>query len=131
MKIERLQKDCKEEYKMISEKSLCDIIANWIQPKIDEYGSSGGWYTVGSGANGSYWILYYKLGLHARTICERLCYDDKNDCIGYDIWTWYGDNVNIKIRKDSVEFIEGSEFEHFSKEEIRDLYDKIKNYIMH
>ena len=40
-------------------------------------------------------------------------------------------NVNIKIRENSIEFIEDSNFQGFSKEEIEDLYDVLKNHIMY
>ena len=112
---------------MISKETLQYIITNWLQPKIDEYEPSGEIWCFGWDALSFGWDLYSGADRWISTIGVRVCYDDKNDCVGYDIWSYDRANTNIKIRKDSIEFIEDSEFKDFSKEEIRDLYDKIKN----
>ena len=120
-------KDNSEKSKMISKEALQYIITKWLQPKIDEYEPSGEIWCFGWDACSFGWDLYSGADRWISTIGVRVCYDDKNDCVGYDIWTDDRRNANIKIRRNSIEFIEESEFKDFSKEEIRDLYDKIKN----
>ena len=120
-------KDNSEKSKMISKEALQYIITSWLRPKIDKYEPSGEIWCFGWDACSFGWDLYSGADRWISTIGVRVCYDDKNDCVGYDIWSYDRGNTNIKIRKDSIEFIEDSEFKDFSKEEIRDLYDKIKN----
>ena len=111
---------------MISKESLQYIIFEWIKPKLDKCVASGGRCLSGLDAIGFYLYLNYGVGRRHRQIgVQSVSYADEH--LGYDIWIWRGDNVNIRIRKDSIEFIENSKFEDFSKEEMRDLYNKIKN----
>lgn len=117
--------------KMITKDTLYDIMRSWVKPIIDNVESLGGGWNYGSHAGGFYWHLYVGVGSRARTIGARLCYDNEKAIVGYDIYTNYSKNVNIKIRENSIEFIEDPIFHDFTKEEIEDLYDVLKNHIMH
>ena len=117
--------------KMITKDTLYDIMSSWLKPIIDNVESSGGDWNGGSVAGGFCWGLYSGVGYRHRYIGARVCRDNEKAIVGYDICTYDMDNVNIKIRGDSIEFIEDSDFQCFSKEEIEDLYDVLKNHIMH
>ena len=109
--------------KMITKGALYDIMHSWVKPIIDNVESLGGSWGYGSAAGGFYWSL------RSGGIGAHLCYDDEKVIVGYDIYTNYVNNVNIKIRENSIEFIEDSNFEGFSKEEIEDLYYKITKHM--
>lgn len=111
--------------KMLTKNVLYDIMCSWVKPIIDNVESLGGNWGYGSAAGGFYWSL------RSGGIGAHLCYDDEKVIVGYDIYTNYSKNVNIKIRENSIELIEDSNFHDFTKEEIEDLYDKLKNHIMH
>lgn len=112
---------------MITKDSLHNIMFEWITSELDECVASGGYWSYGSIAGGFYWSLSHGVGARFRHIGERSCYGDEH--LGYDIWTDDRGNVNIKIRKDSIEFIENSKFEDFSKEDMKELYYKITNHM--
>lgn len=118
--------DSIKEIEIITKNDLHDIMFEWIKPKLDEYELSGDRWHDGSAVGGFFWYLYNDIGGPIRNVGTHLCYDVNNIIIGYDIWTCEPENVNIEIRKDSIDFIEDSEFEDFSKEEMKNLYDKIK-----
>lgn len=120
-----------EDSKMITKDILYDIMRSWVKPIIDNVESLGGGWHGGSGAGGFYWNLFSGVGYRYRNVGARLCYDNEKVIVGYDIYTNYFKNVNIKIRENSIEFIEDSNFKCFTKEEIEDLYDKLKNHIIH
>ena len=82
-------------------------------------------------AGGFCWDLGDGVGRRYRAIGVHVCYDNEKTIVGYDICTEDMGNVNIKIRENSIEFIEDSNFQGFSKEEIEDLYDVLKNHIMY
>ena len=115
--------------KMITKDTLYDIMRSWVKPIIDNVESLGGGWHYGSFASGFDWYLDNGVGSRYRTVGARLCYDNEKVIVGYDIYTNYVNNVNIKIRENSIEFIEDSNFEGFSKEEIEDLYYKITNHM--
>ena len=115
--------------KMITKDTLYDIMSSWVKPIIDNFESLGGHWTNGSLVDGFYWTLFGGVGCRYRAIGTNICYDNEKVIVGYDIWTGGSENVNIKIRENSIEFIEDSNFQGFSKEEIEDLYDKIKSRI--
>ena len=115
--------------KMITKVTLYDIMSSWLKPFIDNVESSGGDWNGGSVAGGFCWGLYSGVGYRHRYIGARVCCDNEKTIVGYDICTEDMGNVNIKIRENSIEFIEDSNFQGFSKEEIEDLYDKIKSRI--
>ena len=115
--------------KMITKGTLYDIMRSWLKPIIDNVESLGGYWNFGSSAGGFGWILHSGVGIRHRSIGARLCYDNEKAIVGYDIYTNYSKNVNIKIRENSIEFIEDSNFQGFSKEEIEDLYYKITNHM--
>ena len=117
--------------KMITKDVLYDIMCSWVKPIIDNVESLGGGWHYGSFAGGFDWYLDNGVGSRYRTVGARLCYDNEKTIVGYDIYTNYVNNVNIKIRENSIEFIEDSIFHDFTKEEIEDLYDVLKNHIMH
>ena len=117
--------------KMLTKDVLYDIMCSWVKPIIDNVESLGGHWNNGSDAGGFYWGLYYGVGSRRRIIGTRLCYNNEKVIVGYDIYTNYFNNVNIKIRENSIEFIEDSNFKCFTKEEIEDLYDVLKNHIIH
>ena len=117
--------------KMITKDTLYDIMSYWLKPFIDNVESSGGDWNGGSVAGGFCWGLYSGVGYRHRYIGARVCYDNEKTIVGYDICTEDMGNVNIKIRENSIEFIEDSNFQGFSKEEIEDLYDVLKNHIIH
>ena len=117
--------------KMITKDALYDIMRSWVKPIIDNVESLGGRWRSGSYADGFCWTLYFGVGSRARRIGARVCCDNEKTIVGYDIFTDDLKNVNIKIRERSIEFIEDSDFPGFSKEEIEDLYDVLKNHIMH
>ena len=114
---------------MISKEALQYIITNWLQPKIDEYEPSGEIWCFGWDAHSFGWDLYSGVGYRHRYIGARVCCDNEKTIVGYDICTEDMGNVNIKIRENSIEFIEDSNFQGFTKEEMKDLYDKIKSRI--
>ena len=125
-------RDSIREIKIITKKDLYDIIFEWIKPKLDECAESlGGGWNFGSAAGGFSWFLYIGVGFRYRHVGTRVCYDNEKVIVGCDICTEDMGNVNIKIRGDSIEFIEDSNFHDFTKEEIEDLYDKLKNHIIH
>lgn len=117
--------------KMITKGALYDIMHSWVKPIIDNVESLGGRWFSGSGAGGFYWHLNGGVGGRVRGIGAHVCYDNEKTIVGYDICTEDMGNVNIKIRENSIEFIEDSNFQGFSKEEIEDLYDVLKNHIIH
>ena len=117
--------------KMITKVTLYDIMSSWLKPIIDNFESLGGHWTNGSLVDGFYWTLFGGVGNRYRAIGVHVCYDNEKDIVGYDIWTGGSENVNIKIRENSIEFIEDPNFQGFSKEEIEDLYDVLKNHIMY
>lgn len=122
-----LWKDNPEKSKIITKESLRHIMSDWIKPKTDECESLRGEWTSGSDVDGHFsWHL--RIGARFCDIGMRLCYNNKNEFTGYDVWTHNRVNVNIRIRKDIIEFIENSEFQSFTKEEMKDLYDKINAY---
>ena len=112
---------------MISKDSLHHIMFEWITSELDKCVASGGYWNHGSTADGFCWYLDGGVGIRYRGIGAQACYGDEH--LGYDIWTNDRRNINIKIRRNSIEFIDESEFKYFTKEEIRDLYDKIKSRI--
>ena len=113
---------------MISKEALQYIITNWLQPKIDEYEPSGEIWCFGWDALSFGWDLYSGADRWISTIGVRVCYDNEKVIVGYDICTNDSKNVNIKIRENSIEFIENSKFEDFSKEDMKELYYKITNH---
>ena len=117
--------------KMITKVTLYDIMSSWVKPIIDDFESLGGHWTNGSLVDGFYWTLFGGVGCRYRAIGTNICYDNEKVIVGYDIWTGGPENVNIKIRENSIEFIEDSNFQGFTKEEIEDLYDVLKNHIMY
>lgn len=119
--------------KMITKGALYDIMHSWVKPIIDNVESLGDCWSHSSGSGGFVWNLYIGTGSRHRyrAIGAHVCRDNEKAIVGYDICTYDIDNVNIKIRGDSIEFIEDSDFQCFSKEEIEDLYDVLKNHIMH
>lgn len=119
--------------KMITKGALYDIMHSWVKPIIDNVESLGDCWSHSSGAGGFVWNLYIGTGSRHRyrAIGAHVCRDNEKAIVGYDICTYDMDNVNIKIRGDSIEFIEDSDFQCFSKEEIKDLYDVLKNHIMY
>ena len=121
-------RDSIREIKIITKKDLYDIIFEWIKPKLDKCLASGGRCLSGSDARGFYLYLNTGVGRRHRQIgAQSVLYGDGH--LGYEIWSWRGDNVNIRIRKDSIEFIENSKFEDFSKEDMKELYYKITNHM--
>ena len=114
---------------MITKDTLYDIMRSWVKPIIDNVESLGGGWHCGSGAGGFSWVLYGGVGGRFRGISARVCCDNEKTIVGYDICTEDMGNVNIKIRENSIEFIEDSNFHDFTKEEMKDLYDKIKSRI--
>ena len=117
--------------KTITKDTLYDIMRSWVKPIIDNVESLGGRWYHGSIAGGFYWVLYGGVGARSRDIGARLYYNNEKVIVGYDIYTNYFNNVNIKIRERSIEIIEDSDFQCFTKEEIEDLYDVLKNHIIH
>ena len=117
--------------KMLTKDVLYDIMCSWVKPIIDNAESSGGRWSFGSYAGGFSWRVAACVGSLYRFIGARVCYDNEKVIVGYDICTDDMGNVNIKIRENSIEFIEDSIFHDFTKEEIEDLYDVLKNHIMH
>ena len=115
--------------KTITKDTLYDIMRSWVKPIIDNVESLGGRWYHGSTAGGFYWSLVNGAGSRHRHLGARLYYNNEKVIVGYDIYTNYFNNVNIKIRERSIEFIEDSDFPGFSKEEMKDLYDKIKSRI--
>ena len=116
--------------KMITKVTLYDIMSSWVKPIIDDVESSGGGWHCGSGAGGFSWVLYGGVGYRHRIIGARVCCDNEKTIIGYDICTEDMGNVNIKIRENSIEFIEESEFKDFTKEDMKELYYKIMNHML-
>ena len=119
--------DIQEKSKMISKESLHLIMSEWIKPRLNECESSGGSCYYGSMNRGFSWGIYDNTGNRGCHLGASLCYDDNNVVIGYDIYSYDTAYVIIRIRGNSIEFIEDSEFKDFSKEEMKDLYDKIKS----
>ena len=117
--------------KMITKDTLYDIMSSWVKPIIDNVESLRGCWSHSSFAGGFCWDLGDGVGRRYRAIGVHVCYDNEKTIVGYDICTEDMGNVNIKIRENSIEFIEDSNFEGFSKEEIEDLYDVLKNHIMY
>ena len=114
---------------MITKDTLYDIMRSWVKPSIDNVESLGGGWHCGSGAGGFSWVLYGGVGGRFRGISALVCYDNEKVIVGYDICTNDSKNVNIKIRENSIEFIENSKFEDFSKEDMKELYYKITNHM--
>ena len=113
---------------MITKDSLHNIMFEWITSELDECVASGGYWNHGSIAGGFYWHLNIDVGARDRSISAQACYGDEH--LGYDIWTDDRRNANIKIRRNSIEFIEESEFKDFSKEDMKELYYKIMNHML-
>ena len=120
-----------EDSKMLTKDVLYDIMCSWVKPIIDNAESLGGRWSFGSYAGGFSWRVAACVGSLYRFIGARVCYDNEKVIVGFDICTDDMGNVNIKIRENSIEFIEDSIFHDFTKEEIEDLYDVLKNHIMH
>ena len=116
---------------MITKESLQNIMCEWVKPIIDNVESLRGCWSHSSFAGGFCWDLGDGVGRRYRAIGTNICYDNEKVIVGYDIWTGGPENVNIKIRENSIEFIEAPNFQGFSKEEIEDLYDVLKNHIMY
>lgn len=117
--------------KMLTKDVLYDIMCSWVKPIIDNAESLGGRWSFGSYAGGFSWRVAACVGSLYRFIGARVCYDNEKVIVGFDICTDDMGNANIKIRENSIEFIEDSIFHDFTKEEIEDLYDVLKNHIMH
>lgn len=115
--------------KMLTKDVLYDIMCSWVKPIIDNIESLGSFWYFGSDASSFYWNLNASVGGRNRGIGARVCYDNEKVITGYDICTDDLKNVNIKIRGDSIEFIEDSNFQGFTKEEIEELYYKITNHM--
>ena len=115
----------------ISKDKLIEIFKDFLKDRINDIENNDGYWYDGSRVGLIYFNLNYtSLGVSS-IIGSCLCYDD-DEFIGYDIYNTYSDTpdyVNIRIRKDYVEFIDDSKFEDFSKEEMRRLYEMIKNVI--
>lgn len=114
--------------KTITKDILYDIMSSWVKPIIDNVESLGDRWSHSSGAGGFVWNLHIGVGSRYRAIGAHVCYDNEKTIVGYDICTEDMGNVNIKIRENSIEFIEDSNFQGFTKEEIEDLYDVLKQY---
>lgn len=110
---------------LISQDKLCDIMGNHLKQELDECEETGGSWRYGSLSSVFSWKLYDSLGYLNRHIAARLC-DDQ-----WEIYNNYYDDkdVNIKVFEDHVEFIEESDFDDFSKDFMRGLYEKIKEYV--
>lgn len=117
--------------KMLTKDVLYDIMCSWVKPIIDNAESLGGRWSFGSYAGGFSWRVAACVGSLYRFIGARVCYDNEKVIVGFDICTDDMGNANIKIRENSIEFIEDSIFHDFTKEEIEDLYDVLKNHIMY
>lgn len=118
-------KDKHEETKTFTKKTLCDIITNWLRTELDKYESSDYSLHFDCNTDNFDWYLSHK-HFHDQCLGVRLFYDRADNFIGYAVWTCEPENVNIEIRKDSIEFIENSKFQDFTKEDMKNLYNKIK-----
>ena len=110
---------------LISREVLHPLINEWLKPFIDEWSRLGGYWCNSSGADSFYWYLGISVGSRGRSGGSRL--------IG-DYWGIYNDfyqeeNINIKIFKDHIEFIEDSKFIAFTREEMYSLYTFLKEKI--
>jgi hypothetical protein len=116
---------------LISKDKLMEIFKDFLKDKFNENENHGGDWRNGSHAGLFSFYLYDVSSREISNIGSCLYYKD-DELIGYDIWnTWSSHRkyVNIKIRGNNIEFIEDSKFEDFSKEEMRKLYEMIKNVI--
>lgn len=116
---------------LISKDKLMEIFKDFLKDNFNEIENYGGGWKSGSDASLFYFRLFSDSSNATSNVGSRLYYKD-DELIGYDIWNRWSSNhyyVNIKIRGNNIEFIEDSKFEDFSKEEMRRLYEMIKNVI--
>lgn len=112
---------------MITKDELHDVMVSYLKPKLDECINNGGYWNNGSYAGLFYWYLNSASSFSHMYIGSRIIIEN-DEIIGFDIYNTYSDEkdyVNIKIRKNNIEFIEDSKFVDFDKEFMYGLYRKI------
>ena len=108
---------------------LIEIFKDFLKDKIINVEKNGGYWSYGFGAGLLDFYLNCSSSAAGLNIGSHLRYED-DKFIGYDIYNTYSayqDYVNIIIRKDSIDFIEDSVFDDFSKDEMRKLYEMIRS----
>lgn len=116
---------------LISKDKLMEIFKDFLKDKFNEIENYGGDWSNRSYADLFFFDVSDDSSHSYLSIGARLYYKD-DELIGYNIWNTWSSNheyINIKIRGNNIEFIEDSKFEDFSKEDMRRLYEMIKNVI--
>ena len=114
---------------MITKTCIYNAMTRWLKAKLTTRDLSSGLWPESLDLTIFEWILSPLTDDGPlRIIGVDLSHDNNdNSFIVYDIWTNDRKNINIKIRNGAMEFVEDSKFQAFTKEEMKDLYDKIKN----
>ena len=111
---------------LISGKDLFSLVEEWLSPMINNKKIRlGGNWNISNGAVGFYWDLFDSDGkIHSGYGRLR---DDHWDVFNgaYDEYI----QTNIRIFKDSIEFIEDSKFIDFTRDEMYSLYEFLKERI--
>jgi hypothetical protein len=113
----------KDEKKLISHEELCSLIGEYLLPMISRL---GGALFNNSTEPDIGWLLTNTTSGHNRLAGARL-HNKDHWCI-YNEW-YKIENINIEIYNDHIEFIEYSEFKHFSRDEMYSLYEFLKERI--
>ena len=116
---------------LITNTELHDIMYEYISPEIDKCTTNGSAWYYGSFAGFFYWSLCSSSSYSSVVIGSSFI-KENDEIIGFDIYNTYGSNekcVNIKIRKDRIEFIEDSKFCDFNRDFMHGLFEKIKEYM--
>ena len=119
----------KEEYKMISRNELYDIMLDYLRPRLEKCEINYGSWDGSSDACLFCWCLSYAFSGSNAAVGSRII-KENGEIIGFDIYNTYSQKaeyVNIKIRKDKIEFIEDSKFEDFDKDFMNGLFNAINS----
>lgn len=117
----------------IPKDKLIEIFKDFLEDRLKDIENNGGVWRFTSVKDVFYFDQFYDCSNSYSIIGSHLCYEDYK-LIGYDIWNTYSvisdpEYVNIKIRENNIEFIDHSKFKDFSKDEMKKLYEMIKNVI--
>lgn len=113
---------------LIDKNELYDIIHEYIKPELEKYENNDRSWLGGFDAGLFCWNLYSGSYASYASIGSRII-KENDKVIGFDIYNSHSfqeEYVNIKIRKDKIEFLEDSKFEDYDRDFMYKLYEKIK-----
>lgn len=108
---------------LISISKVLEVMRVWMRPYISKWTDDGDHWTFNYDNGEFYWVWASNSTNVVVYIGAKLCHQGK--CI--KIWTEHDDNTNIMITEDSVVFIQDSDFEHFFRESMYDLFTRLEN----